>query len=192
MTTFGFTQSYPDYSLFTLTQGTIELRILVYVDDLLVCGNDIPTLTKFKEYLSRCFHMKDLGKPKYFLGLEVARNNEDIFLSQRKYILDIIAESGMLGSKPVYTPMEQNHRLGLDTSPLLSNPARYRRLVGRLIYPLVTRPDLCYSVHSSHSLSKLHEKVIGRQLFELCISLKAHPVKGFFASYFRIASYCVL
>lgn len=147
LTTFGFVQSYEDYSFFSLTRGDIELRVLVYVDDLLVCGNDIPTLTKFKEYLSSWFRMKDLGKAKYFLGLEIARNDEGIFLSQRKYALDIVSETGLLGSKPAYTPMEPQHRLPLDDSPLLKDPLPYRRLLGRLIYLLTTRPDLCYCVH---------------------------------------------
>lgn len=91
--------------------------------------------------------MKDLGKFKYFLGIEVARSREGIFLSQRKYALDIVAETGLLGSKPSSIPMAQNHRLVLDTSPLLAKPARYRRVVGRLIYLKVTRPELSYSIH---------------------------------------------
>lgn len=105
---YGFKQSYSDYSLFTYTRDAIEMRVLVYVDDLLICGNDSAALSSFKEYLGQCFHMKDLGKLKYFLGLEVARNGEGIFLSQRKYTLEIIAETGLLGSKPVHFPMVQN------------------------------------------------------------------------------------
>ncbi|XP_019089143.1 PREDICTED: uncharacterized protein LOC109127963 [Camelina sativa] len=122
------------YSLFTMTRGDVDLRVLVYVDDIIICGNHLPSLTQFKEYLSRCFHMKDLGKLKYFLGIEVARSTEGIFLSQRKYLLDIVAESGLQAAMPSKLPMDQNHKLGLDSSPLLSDPMRYRRLVGRLIY----------------------------------------------------------
>ena len=145
---FGFIQSYSDYSLFIYTRGQIEMRVLVYVDDLLICGNDTSSLSSFKEYLGTCFHVKDLGKLKYFLGLEVARNDEGIFLSQQKYALEIVKDTGMLGSKPVYFPMEQQHGLAKDKSPFSVNPVRYRSLVGRLIYLLITRPDLSYSVHT--------------------------------------------
>ena len=121
--------------------------MLVYVDDLIVSGNDSTAVTRFKTYLGSCFHMKDLGVLKYFLGLEVARHQSGIFLCQRKYALDIIADSGLLGSRPAVTPIEQNHGLARVTSDLLPDPLPYRRLVGRLVYLAVTRPDLSYAVH---------------------------------------------
>nr|KYP34077.1 Retrovirus-related Pol polyprotein from transposon TNT 1-94 [Cajanus cajan] len=74
--------------------------------DLIICGNDSAAIQRFKEYLSKCFHMKDLGHLKYFLGVEVARNSSGIFLCQRKYALDIIQEVGLLGAQPVATPLE--------------------------------------------------------------------------------------
>ena len=119
----------------------------MYVDDLIISGNDASAVNHFKAYLHECFHMKDLGALKYFLGIEVARNSEGIFLCQRKYTLDIIAETGLLGSRPVGFPMEQNHTLALAKGPLLADPERYRRLVGRLIYLTSTRLDLVYTVH---------------------------------------------
>lgn len=120
---------------------------MVYVDDLVICGNNNEEIVKFKAYLGRCFHMKDLGKLKYFLGIEIARSAEGILMTQRKYALDIVAETGLLGCKPAATPMEQRHNLGADTSKALTDPTRYRRLVGRLIYLGNTRPDLSYPVH---------------------------------------------
>lgn len=69
-------------------------------------------------------------------------------MSQRKYALDIVAETGMLGSKSAPIPMVQHHRLGSSSgSPHLAEPEKYRRLVGRLIYLNITRPDLAYAVH---------------------------------------------
>lgn len=148
---FGFVQSYDDASLFSYTQNGDEIRVLVYVDDLLICGNNGDRLKKFKDYLSNCFSMKDLGKLKYFLGIEVSRGPEGIFLSQRKYALDIVTDTGNLGSKPALTPLEQSHKLDsketLQTSPPLADPFKYRRLLGRLIYLVHTRPELSYSVH---------------------------------------------
>ena len=93
---YGFVQSYSDYSLFTLRRGAIQINELVYVDDLIISGNDSTGLKLFKAYLSSCFHMKDLRILKFFLGLEVARNPEGIYLCQRKYALEIIEETGLL------------------------------------------------------------------------------------------------
>ncbi|KAL1216652.1 Retrovirus-related Pol polyprotein from transposon RE2 [Cardamine amara subsp. amara] len=144
---YGFQQSRADYSLFTFEKGGIQINLLIYVDDMILTGNSVPALKIFKDYLATCFKMKDLGDLKYFLGIEVSRNKRGFYLSQRKYALDIVSETGLLGAKPAAFPLEQNHGLALSTSPLLVNPAVYRRLVGRLIYLAATRPDLAFCVH---------------------------------------------
>ena len=144
---YGFLQSYSDYSLFTCTKGTVRINVLVYVDDLNIYGNDFAALTVFKAYLGDCFKMKDLGSLKYLLGIEVARSSLGLFLCQRKYTLDIISETCLLGAKPSAFPIEQNHKPGLATGEFVSDPESYRWLMGRLTYPTVTRPDLAYSVH---------------------------------------------
>ncbi|KAJ4787232.1 Retroelement pol polyprotein-like [Rhynchospora pubera] len=144
---YGFVQSKADYSLFSYTKGDVFLAILVYVDDLVIAGNNSEALKGFKQYLSSTFHMKDLGALKYFLGIEITRGPEGLFLCQRKYTLDILAESGLLGAKPAAFPIEQNHQLLNAIGPPMDDPERYRRIVGRLIYLTITRPELCYSVH---------------------------------------------
>ena len=62
LTSYRFKQSYYDYSFFTYEAQHIQLNVLVYVDDLIIFGNDGTVVQQFKDYLSRCFHMKDLGK----------------------------------------------------------------------------------------------------------------------------------
>lgn len=91
--------------------------------------------------------MKDLGVLKYFFGIEVARSSKDMYLCHRKYTLDIISEMGLLAAKPASSPLEQNHKLALSEGEFMTDPRKYRRLVGRLIYLGVTRPELSYSVH---------------------------------------------
>lgn len=145
---YGFSNSYSDYSLFTYAKNSVRLHILVYVDDLVVAGNNSKAVKDLKDYLGRCFHMKDLGVLKYFLGIEVSRGQKGIFLCQRKYALDIVAETGFLGAKPAIVPIEQNHKLALSTDRGMEYPERYRRLVGRLIYLTITRPELSYAVHT--------------------------------------------
>lgn len=63
---YGFVQTYSDYSLFYLARGDMRLFVLVYVDDLLIGGNDPDAISRFKKYLGKCFHMKDLDPLKYF------------------------------------------------------------------------------------------------------------------------------
>ena len=175
---FGFVQSYSDYSLFTYTKGTKEVRVLVYVDDLVLASNDLGLLEKFKTYLGDCFRMKDLGKLKYFLGIEVARSDEGIFLSQRKYALDIIADCGLLGAKPVSIPVEQNHHLAADKGPLFSDPKKYRRLVGRLVYLSITRPELCYAIHLLSQFMKAPHVVHWEAALRVVRFLKGCPGQG--------------
>ncbi|XP_074302565.1 uncharacterized protein LOC141634213 [Silene latifolia] len=79
---FGFVQCLSDYSLFCYAKGDDVVYILVYVDDLVIGGNDNSLIVRVKEYLNTCFHMKDLGALKYFLGIEVARNSTGIFVCQ--------------------------------------------------------------------------------------------------------------
>lgn len=73
MRAFGFVQSHSDHTLFTYRKGGIFLSVLVYVDDLLLAGNNHEACSLFKKYLNKCFKIKDLGPLKYFLGIEFAR-----------------------------------------------------------------------------------------------------------------------
>lgn len=82
---YGFNQARSDYSLFVYIKQDISLHILVYVDDLIISDNSSTAIESFKNYISTCFHMKDLGFLKYCLGIKVARNPSGIYLCQRKY-----------------------------------------------------------------------------------------------------------
>ncbi|KAL9830945.1 putative RNA-directed DNA polymerase [Arabidopsis thaliana] len=72
--------------------------------------------------MHKCFHMKDLGKLKYLLGIEVSRGPDGIFLTQRKYANDIITEAGLLDAKTYSTPMEPNHKLASAKGHVLNVP----------------------------------------------------------------------
>lgn len=95
---YEFTQSYLDYSFFTLHHGQVQLNVLVYVDDLIISSNVCYYFILIKKYLGEHFYMKDLGILKYFLSIEVAQNLEGIFLCQRNYTLDIISDMGLFRS----------------------------------------------------------------------------------------------
>ena len=121
--------------------------MLVYVDDIIVARNDAAEVSRIKDFLAQKFYIKALGKLKYFLGTEVARSSRGIFLSQRKYALDILKDDGLLAGRVSHFPIEQQLRLSSTDGNLLSNPSSYRRLIGWLIYLTVTRPDIVFAVH---------------------------------------------
>uniref|UniRef100_A0A5B6ZV70 Integrase catalytic domain-containing protein n=1 Tax=Davidia involucrata TaxID=16924 RepID=A0A5B6ZV70_DAVIN len=144
--THGMTRSQADHSVFFKKTSTGIVILVVYVDDIVITGSDKEGIQTLIHHLGLSFLTKDLGKLRYFLGIEVARSKAGISLSQRKYTLDILKETGYLGSKPVATSMDVNLKLFLDMGDLVDDPEMYRRLVGKLIYLTITRPDISYAV----------------------------------------------
>ena len=120
--------------------------MIVYVDDIILTGDDSAELKRLKERLADEFEIKDLGALKYFLRMEFARSKEGIFVNQRKYVLDLLGEMGMLGCKTVETLIEPCTKLQTAKTESVVNKERYQRLVGRLIYLSHTRPDISFSV----------------------------------------------
>jgi hypothetical protein len=121
----GFTQSKSDYSLFTITQGSVFIALLVYVDNVILASNDYTAITQFITSQDQQFKLKDLGTLKFFLGLEVTRSVKGILLSQRKYALEISEDSGLLATKPSNFSMEQNTKLSKDASDILEDPTSF-------------------------------------------------------------------
>jgi len=84
----------------------------VYVDDIIVTGNDVKEQQQLKENLAIAFEIKDLGKLKYFLGIEITYFKEGIFLSQRKYTMDLLKEIGLLRGRAASTLVDPNLKIG--------------------------------------------------------------------------------
>ena len=116
------------------------------MDDIVVIGNGQAEIDILKECLIRDFEIKELGRLKYFLGLEVAYSRHGIFISQPKYVLNLLSESGKLGCKPVETPIEQNHKPSEYVEDATEDRESYQKLVGKLIYLSHTRPDIAYAM----------------------------------------------
>ncbi|RVW27735.1 Retrovirus-related Pol polyprotein from transposon RE2 [Vitis vinifera] len=95
-----------------------------------------------KKLLTKEFEIKDLGNLKYFLRMEIARSKKGIAVSQRKYVLDLLNKTGMLGCKPAETPMDTTVKLEESDGSAPVDKGRYQRLVGKLIYLSHTRPDI--------------------------------------------------
>ena len=103
---FGYHQSNSDHTLFLKKQHGKITTLIVYVDERVVTRNDRDERKALQSYLSNEFEMKDLSHLKYFLGIEVSRSDKEIFLSQIKYALDLLQETGMSTCQPADTPVE--------------------------------------------------------------------------------------
>ncbi|GJY78188.1 retrovirus-related pol polyprotein from transposon RE1 [Tanacetum coccineum] len=163
----GFVCSRADTSLFVFTKDSCIMYLLVYVDDLILTGNNESLLTSFTTRLNQEFAIKDLGDLSYFLGLEVSYTNDGLFLSQAKYATDVLTRAALLDSKPVSTPLAANE-VFVTGGSLFANPTLYRSLVGALQYLTITRPDLSYAVNQAsqflHAPTDAHFQSVKRIL----------------------------
>jgi hypothetical protein len=141
----GYSQSSSDHSLFILRNGSDFTALLVYVDDIILAGNSLSEFSRIKKVMDREFRIKDLGQLKYFLGIEVAHSKSGISICQRKYCLDLLRDTGFIGSKPAPTPLDTSIKLHQDTSAAYEDIEGYRRLVGKLLYLTTTRPDIAFA-----------------------------------------------
>ncbi|KAD7478862.1 hypothetical protein E3N88_01998 [Mikania micrantha] len=91
----GYKQSVADPSLFIYKRGKVHVAALIYVDDVIIVGNDLDQIQDTKKELHQQFTIKDLGSLKYFLGIEVVQIKDGMVLSQRKYTLDILRDMGL-------------------------------------------------------------------------------------------------
>ena len=156
---FGMIRSITNHSVFYHHIYTRQcIYLIVFIDDIVVTGSDQDDIQKLKQYLFSHFQRKDLGNLKYFLGIEVVRSNFRVVVSQRKYTLDILADTGMLDCKPVNTPIDSNVKLVSGKGESLQDPGRYRRLVGKLNYLIITHSDISFpmSVVSQFLQSPCH------------------------------------
>ena len=119
--------------------------LVVYADDIVITRSDSKGISYLKSFLHSQFHTKDLGMLRYFLGIEVMRSKRGIFLSQRKYVFDLLSKTGKPGVKPCSSPMAPGVYLTRE-GETFEDPERYRRLVRKLNYLTVTCPDIAYSV----------------------------------------------
>ena len=138
-------KSKSDHSMFYRNSSSCIILLVVYVDDIVITGSDSKGISSIKSFIHSKFHTKDLGMLRYFLGIEVMRSKHGIFLSQRKYVLDLLSETGKLRVKPCSSPMVPAIHLTRE-SATFEDSERYRRLVGKLNYLTVTRHDIAHSV----------------------------------------------
>lgn len=130
--------------------------IVAYVDDLFLAGDDMNELNSLKTFLDD-IKIKYLGSVYYFLGLEVIPHQQGYFMSQQKYISDLLAEFYCENFTPTSTLLDPSVKLDADIGDPISDPSTYRRLVGKLNFLQHTRSDVLFSIqHLSQFLQALH------------------------------------
>lgn len=189
----NFLQSKADYSLFVKADDDTITICLIYVDDLLICGNNKGQIQLLKTMFSAHFHMKNLGPVRYFLGIEVDRSSSGIFISQSKYTLDLLKEYGMINVKPLRLPMDSQLKLTHDKGVPMPDPSKYQKLIGKLIYLTITRPDVSFTVQLlsqfMHKLTSVHMQA-GKRLLRYLAGTTKQGILLASKSAAQLTAYC--
>ncbi|KAK8655659.1 hypothetical protein V6N13_108231 [Hibiscus sabdariffa] len=152
---FGFIRNEDEPCVYKKFSGSIVSFLILYVDDILIIGNDIPTLQSIKTWLSSCFSMKDLGEASYVLGVKIYRDRSRrlLGLSQSTYIDKVLKQFSVEESKRGFLPMRHGISLSKEMCP--STPQERERMsqipyastIGSIMYAMIcTRPDLSYAL----------------------------------------------
>jgi hypothetical protein len=144
VTAIGFSASTHDLALFVHVSPRGR-TLLLYVDDMIITGDDPEYIAFVKARLSDQFLMSDLGPLRYFLGIEISSTPKGFFLSQEKYIQDLLDRASLTDHRTAETPLELNVHLTPTDGEPFEGPTRYRHIIGSLVYLSVTRPDISYS-----------------------------------------------
>jgi hypothetical protein len=142
----GFSAGAHDSTLFVHVSSRGKTLLLLYVDDMIITGDDPEYIAFVKAHLSDQFLMPDLGPLRYFLGIEIFSTPEGLSLSQEKYIQDLLNRASLTDHRIAETLIELNIHLTPTDGETLEDPTSYHHIVGSLVYLCVTRPDISYFV----------------------------------------------
>ncbi|KAM0925571.1 hypothetical protein ACQ4PT_004106 [Festuca glaucescens] len=142
----GFKRCPLEHAVYTKSSKDSNLLVGVYVDDLIITGDNTQEIEGFKAQMKKKFSMSDLGLLSYYLGIEVKQNSGEISLCQSAYAVKLLDKCGMADCNVVQVPMDQRHKLSKISSNPPVDTTTYRSIVGSLRYLVHTRPDLAYSV----------------------------------------------
>ena len=155
---FGFIKNEDEPCVYKRVSGSAIVFLILYVDDILLIGNDIPTLTNVKTFLGKSFSMKDLGDAAYILGIKIYRDRSKrlIGLSQSTYIDKVLTRFRMEDSKRGFIPMSHGIKLSKTQRPANQeernrmNKIPYASAIGSIMYAMLcTRPDVSYALSAT-------------------------------------------
>jgi hypothetical protein len=142
----GFSHSTSEQAVYARGEGVSWLLVGIYVDDLIITGNNDTIIANFKQQMSSRFEMSDLGLLSFYLGIQVKQGSNGISLSQSAYVRKILQRASMGGCNPCHTPMEHRLKLSKRSSATAVDATEYRGLIGCLRYLVHTRPDIVFTV----------------------------------------------
>jgi hypothetical protein len=130
----GFVSSKGDTSLFFLGNKQVTMFVLIYVDDIIVTSSSQDGMMCLLQNLEKQFALNDLGDLHYFLVIMVMKIKDGILLMQQKYVNELLQQAGMVGCKPISTPLSASEKLLAYTGDLLgpTDATNYRSIVGGL------------------------------------------------------------
>ena len=143
----GFTKIKVDSNLYFKVEGGRPMMLLLYVDDLLLTSEE-ELIKDARRRLAIEFEMQDLGMMNYFLGMEVWKNVDGIFLGQGNYAVEILKKFRILDYKAITRPVASNLKLLCDSSLELVDAMMYCHVIGSLVYLTNMRPDICFAVNT--------------------------------------------
>ncbi|CAL1398618.1 unnamed protein product [Linum trigynum] len=185
----GFVNTHSDASLFVYRRDGVLAYFLMYVDDLLLTGNNSSFLTSFRKQLAAQFSLKHLGYVNYFLGIEIIPTTHGYLLSQHKYVVDLLTRFQMHDAKSSSTPLASTARLSVSNGSKPADATLYHQAIGALQYLVTTRPDVAFlvnrlsqfmhaptTVHWQH-VNRLLRYVAGTHTLSLRISRHCSPLQ---------------
>ncbi|GJR70236.1 ribonuclease H-like domain, reverse transcriptase, RNA-dependent DNA polymerase [Tanacetum coccineum] len=142
----GYRRGAIDKTLFIKKDRRDIMLVQVYVDDIIFGSTKSSMVKDFEELMQKEFKMSSMGELTFFLGLQVKQSNAGIFLSQDKYVKDILNKFDFRTIKPASTPIEAHKSLGKDEEGDEVDVHLYRSMIGCLMYLTASRPDIMFAV----------------------------------------------
>ncbi|PKU69703.1 Retrovirus-related Pol polyprotein from transposon TNT 1-94 [Dendrobium catenatum] len=143
----GFRFSLSDPSLLLYIKNSVQIYFLIYVDDIIVTGNNNDAVQCLLKDLHSAFALKQLGTINLFLGIQVQQHPQGLFLSQAHYAAKLLNTAGLTDCKTALSPMPPSSKHSNRNTQLFSDPSLYRRLAGSLQYLSITRPDIAFATN---------------------------------------------
>lgn len=142
----NFCRSISDCCLYFKIEKNVKVFVLLYVDDLMILGNETIAVNDFKQKLNAAFKMKDLGRISNYLGLHIVQKLDSIEIDQKEYLEKVLTKIDLTGVKEYDTPLDTNLKISKTVD--LSYENKCRKLIGYLMYAMVgSRPDICIALN---------------------------------------------